>query len=171
MDQLANKTIREAALHIALGYNGQEEVPRGSNWGPFVQACLALVGITFAAAWCQAFMYRVYHEAAEALGVACPIFKTGGVLNCWNNTSPNNRITKADARPTNILPGYQFIYDHGKGLGHTGMVVEVFADGSFSTIEGNTDPAGSRNGIGVFKREGKHARNLRDPQLKGFIKY
>ncbi len=170
MDQ-SKQSLREAALQIALSYNGQEEVPRGSNWGPFVQACLALVGINFPAAWCMAFMYRVFHEAAASLGIDCPVVKSGGVMVCWNKTPAANKILKADARPTNILPGYQFIYDHGKGLGHTGMVVEVFPDGSFSTIEGNTDPAGSRNGIGVFKREGAHKRHLSDAQLKGFIKY
>lgn len=159
--------IRSKALEIALSYNGQEEVPRGSNAGPFVEACLKTVGLGGGNSWCQAFMYRVLNEAAHALSAPNPMPRTAGVLDCWNKTSPNNRILKADSRPTNILPGYQFIYDHGKGLGHTGMVVDVLADGSFTTIEGNTDPAGSRNGYGVFKRK----RKLSDPQLRGFISY
>lgn len=174
MDEpIQNKTItiREKALEIALSYVGQEEVPRGSNWGPFVMACLALVGINFPASWCQAFMYRVLSEAAKALGVANPMPKTAGVLDCWNKTSPNNRILKADATVDNILPGYQFILDHGHGNGHTGIVAQMFPDGSYSTAEGNTDPLGSANGYGSFKREGQHARHLSDSSLKGFIKY
>ncbi len=167
----SNIALRLLALKIALSYKGQEEVPRGSNWGPFVKACLALVGINFAASWCQAFAYRVFKEASTQLGIACPMISTGGVLKCWNNTSPNNRILKKDATVQNILPGYQAIYDHGGGKGHTMLVVQMFPDGSFSTIEGNTNPEGSPNGYGVFQREGAHARHLSDLQLKGFITY
>lgn len=166
MDQIKN-SLKDTALQIALGYDGKEEVPRGSNAGPFVMECLNMVGLNTPNSWCQAFMYRVLSEAAAQYQVANPMHKTAGVLDCWNKTTPNNRILKAEATHENIRPGYQFIYDHGKGLGHTGMVVDVATDGSFATIEGNTDPAGSRNGYGVFKRK----RNFSDPQLKGFIAY
>lgn len=171
MDSQSKVSIRQKALEISLGYNGQEEVPRMSNSGTFVMACLATVGINFPASWCQAFMYRVVSEAAKALGLTNPMPKTAGCMECWNKTSPSNRILKIDATPQNILPGYQFILDHGGGHGHTGMVVEVFPDGTYSTIEGNTDPLGSANGYGVFHREGKHARHFSDAPLKGFIKY
>jgi hypothetical protein len=166
MDQVKNN-IRSTALNIALGYIGKEEVPRGSNAGEFVEACLKLVNLPGGHAWCQAFAYRVLSEAAALLSVANPMPKTAGVLDCWNKTSPNNRLLKIDSRPTNVLSGFQFIYDHGKGLGHTGFVVEVFPDGSFSTIEGNTDPSGSRNGYCVAKLK----RNISDPKLRGFIMY
>lgn len=161
------ETVREKALEIALSYEGKEEIPRGSNAGAFVIACLAMVGLDAPNSWCMAYVFRCFREAATALGLACPVNRTAGVMDCWNKSTPSSRILKADARPTNILPGYQFIYDHGKGLGHTGIVVEVLADGSFITIEGNTDPAGSRNGYGVFKR----TRHFTDAQLKGFITY
>lgn len=167
MEQNKIIPLRTKALEIALSYNGQEEVPRGSNWGTFVEACLHLVGITYAASWCQAFAYRCYHEAAQANGTPNPMPCTAGVLACWAKTDPKNRIPVANARVTNILPGYQFVYNHGKGLGHTGIVVAMHEDGSFETIEGNTDVLGSRNGYGVFHR----TRNLKDGQLQGFISY
>jgi hypothetical protein len=55
--------------------------------------------------------------------------------------------------------------DYGKGLGHTGIVVSVNADGSYTTIEGNTNEAGSREGDRVAVK----VRNLSDAKLKGFI--
>lgn len=167
MDPNNNHPLRTRALEIALSYNGQEEVPRGSNWGTFVEACLHLVGITYAASWCQAFAFRCYYEAAKGSGALNPMPCTAGVLSCWAKTDPKNHIPVAEATIANILPGYQFIYNHGKGLGHTGIVVAMHPDGNFETIEGNTDPGGSRNGYGVFKR----TRNLKDKQLQGFIRY
>lgn len=164
---MAAENIKQRALKIMAGYIGQEEKPRGSNWGGFVAVCLALVGITYPASWCQALMYRVLLEAAADLGIPNPMPRTAGCLDCWNKTSPNNKILKANATPANILPGYQFILDHGGGAGHTGMVVAVYADGSYDTYEGNTNNDGSANGYGTLARK----RKISDKQLKGFIKY
>jgi hypothetical protein len=161
LDKSAN--YRLTALQIARTYVGQKEV--GKNGGKFVDDCLKLVGLGTGFAWCQAFVYRCYHEAAISLKIANTCFRTAGVLNCWNNTAPNRRILKKDATPLNILAGYQFIMDYGKGLGHTGIVVSVNADGSYTTIEGNTNEAGSREGDRVAVK----VRNLSDAKLKGFI--
>lgn len=163
----AKLSLRETALKIALSYEGQEEVPRGSNAGPFVEACLKLVGLGKGFSWCAAYTYRCFHEAAKELGVNNPCAKTAGVLDRWNKTPANRRVTKANARNTNILPGYEFVYNHGKGLGHIGIVVKMNADGSFITIEGNTDKNGGREGVGVYKR----TRRLTDAHLQGFIVY
>lgn len=156
------QSISEKALQIALSYEGKEEVPRNSNAGPFVEACLKLVGLGKGFSWCQAFVYRCFNEAGTN-----PVPKTAGVLDCWHKANPVQKYIKQIATAANITPGSQFIYDHGKGMGHTGIVVEMHADGSFTTIEGNTDPAGSSNGYGVFKR----TRHTSDKELVGFICY
>jgi hypothetical protein len=54
----------------------------------------------------------------------------------------------------------------GRGLGHSGIVVEV-ANGFLLTIEGNTNDGGSRNGISVFKRKARKINEIN----KGFIDY
>jgi hypothetical protein len=59
-----------------------------------------------------------------------------------------------------------FIISLGKGLGHSGMVIET-KGGRMVTIEGNTNEGGSRNGIGVFKREARKINQVN----KGFIDY
>jgi len=147
-------------LQIAQSYIGKEEVPRGSNWGAFVQTCLASVGIAFPAAWCQAFVYRVLKEG----GVKS--HRTGGCLECWRN-SPNKLLAK-DATPENVLPGYQFIYDHGHGKGHTGFVESVLPKGTMVTIEGNSNTDGSRDGYAVVRLK---RRTIHDAGLLGFIKH
>jgi hypothetical protein len=77
-------------------------------------------------------------------------------------------VTKAEgiADPGLVKPGSLFIIDLGEGLGHSGMVVET-VNGRLVTIKGNTNDGGSRNGIGVFRREARKINQIN----KGFIDY
>ena len=166
--------IQENALLIASGYVGQQEVPKGSNWGAFVQKCLVLVGITFPAPWCMAFVYRCFSEAAAGIipSVPNPVIKTGSVLACWNQTVSNRKIFRIEAlsRPELVTPGMQGILKEGAATGHTFIVerTEVKEDVLYvHTIEGNSNTDGSREGYEVVR----HMRRVDDPHLLGFIKY
>lgn len=63
-----------------------------------------------------------------------------------------------------------YVEDHGKGLGHTGIVVGFDpATGRFQEIAGNTTTKATREG---GKQQGVHAldvRTIRDPRLLGFV--
>jgi len=109
--------LSDAALQVAISQIGQKEDPLGSNWGHPVQDYLHSVGISFPASWCMALMYWSFEQAAQELGVANPLYKTGGVLAQWAHT-PNNHVAVAK-------PGDVFIMDLGKGLGHTGIVESI----------------------------------------------
>lgn len=160
--QQANSPLGLVASTVAHSYVGQKEEPAGSNAGPFVEACLKLVGLGKGFAWCQAFVYRCFHEAANMRGMTNPVPKTAGVLKCWQMVKADQRI----ARSSEPKPGDQFIMDFGKGLGHTGIVVSVDED-EITTIEGNTDAGGSRTGGMVCLR----SRRRDDPKMKGYIRY
>jgi hypothetical protein len=92
------------------------------------------------------------------------------VLDHWNRagTKGVSRVTAAQAasNPGLVRPGHIFIMNFGSGLGHTGLVERV-TGGKIVTIEGNTNTGGSREGIGVFRRE---LRKIVDVN-KGFIDY
>lgn len=150
-------TLPEQALDIAVKEIGNQEIPLGSNWGEHVQKYLASVGIDFPAAWCMAFCYWCYQEAAKKLALPhLSLFRSGGVLNTWNHTPVNFRTNNPE-------PGDIFIQDHGKGLGHSGIVESV--DGEYvHTIEGNTNINGSREGVRVERKKRVIAK------MKGFIK-
>jgi hypothetical protein len=150
------------ALEIALGYEGVKELP--GNRGEFVDACLTMVGVPVGNPWCQAFVYRVYREASEALKVGNPVPRVGGVLNHWRQT-PGRKINKGKERP---IAGDVLIYDHGKGLGHIAILVQHNEDGTIRTVEGNTSLSGSRNGDGVYVL---NRRRLDDKLLVGWIRY
>lgn len=150
-------SLREKALEIAVTQIGQEEKPRGSNWGEPVKTYLASVGINFPASWCMAFMVWCFTKAATDLNVPNSAKKTGGVLDAWNKA-------KAKYGITNPQPGDVFIQDHGHGLGHTGIVESVAGD-TLHTIEGNTNIDGSREGFAVERK----TRNKNS--IIGYLRY
>lgn len=154
-------------LDFASGEVGVMEKPRGSNSGPEVDEYLASVGLGPGFSWCAAFVYWCFKEAAKKLDVRNPVYKTAGVLNHWNNTA-GKKILSRDAfgNPALVKPGQVFIMSYGGGLGHTGIVEKVNG-GFLTTIEGNTNDGGSREGIGVFRRTGRKINSIN----KGFIQY
>ena len=165
VEETTNAILTEA-VKIAATQIGVMEKPPGSNKGPEVNMYLASVGLEPGLYWCASFLYWCFDKAATNLGRNNPLVKTGGCLNHWNNTK-GKKILKVDAvnNPSLLKPGQLFIIDHGGGAGHTGIIEKV--DGGFiETIEGNSNPAGSANGIGVFRLKRKIATIS-----KGFIEY
>ena len=130
--------LSEKALYIAKGYIGQKEMPKSSNWGKFVQDCLATVNIFSPAYWCMSFVYRCYKEAGISLKLFNPLFKTGGCLLQLQKTPKQNIFTKPQVNDI-------FILDLGGGHGHTGIVCEVKGN-QFRAVEGNSNMDGSANG-------------------------
>jgi len=171
---VAPSRLTKAAVDFAGTQVGVIEHPLGSNRGPEVDEYLRAVGLDPASdsfAWCVAFTHFCYLKAAQKIGIGNPHIKTAGVLDHWNKakTKPNVRRILHDqavADPTLITPGCLFIIDTGGGHGHSGMVLEV-ANGRLLTIEGNTNDQGSRNGIGVFRRDARKVATIN----KGFIDY
>lgn len=140
-----NMTLRERVLEIAITQIGQEEKPRGSNWGTPVKDYLFSVGIDFPASWCMAFLYWCIVKASKELGVPIPIYKSGGVLKTWQLSAPSIKVKTAEV-------GDIFIFDYGKGLGHTGIIEKI--EGEFMhTIDGNTNDTGSREGFEVCRKK------------------
>jgi hypothetical protein len=80
------------------------------------------------------------------------------VLDCWNKagTSGVHRIATSEAvhQPGLVKPGLIFLMKVGSVSGHMGLVEKVEGE-RLTTIEGNTNTNGSREGIGVFRRTGR----------------
>lgn len=151
-------SLNQLSLKIAQSQNGVQEVPKNSNAGAAVERYLQSVGLGKGYAWCMAFVYWSVKEAAKELNTISPLIKTAGVLRQWNEVNPKMKVTKSPKA------GDIFIMDYGKGQGHTGFVIEVLADGSLKTIEGNTNDDGSREGYEVAKRTRKQS------SIKGYIR-
>ena len=160
-----NKLLTEI-IKVAKSQVGVMEDPVGSNRGPEINKYLASVDCPPGNFWCAAFIYWCFKEASQNLSVPNPVFKTAGCLMNWNH-SKGKRITSAEAaaNPSLIIPGQLFILDFGSGKGHTGIIEKV-EGGFLHTIEGNSNPSGSSNGIGVFSLQRKIIKIN-----KGFIEY
>ncbi|NBD19083.1 CHAP domain-containing protein [Aquabacterium fontiphilum] len=147
-----------AVLDKAASQIGVLEVPRNSNRGPEVEAYLRRAGVSPGLAWCCAFTYWCFDEAAHEAGRGNPMFRTAGCLAHWNNAQRQGaqRLAARDAvaNPSLIRPGMVFIMDFGGGMGHTGFVERV-EGGYLHTIEGNTDASLTREGGGVYRLKRK----------------
>jgi hypothetical protein len=145
-------TLKEKALDVAISQLGVKEAPGNKNTGKDVEKYLASVGLGPGYAWCMAFVYWNFNQAADKMARKNPLFKTGGVLEQW-------RQRKDKFRALTPTPGDIFIMDYGKGTGHTGIVEKVDNDFVY-TIEGNTNDEGSREGYEVCRRKRPRAKIL-----------
>lgn len=138
--------IQKKALEIALTQEGISEEPKGSNWGPKIKEYLAAAGLKSSNPWCMSFVVWCFDQAAKELKLTNPLAKTGGVLDQWNK-----RKDKLGVK-SNPQPGDVFIMRFAHGTGHTGIVISD--DEKFvTTIEGNTNDDGSREGYEVAIRK------------------
>ena len=167
--------LLKAALEVAGGEIGVKEQPLGSNRGPRVDQYLRAAGLDPTKghfAWCAAFVYFCFNEAAKTLNRKNPVIKTAGVLDHWERAEskgiPQVTAAKVLLDPSLVRPGQIFVIDVGDpgGAGHTGLIEKVVA-GKLVTIEGNTNDGGSAEGIGVFRR---NSRKIADINV-GFIDY
>jgi hypothetical protein len=167
LHQPAPDTAR-AILDVAAAEVGVREVPLNSNRGPRVDQYIRATGLDPAAGsypWCMCFVYWCHLRVAERLGAAnlCP--RLAGVHATWAAANKMGGrivvVSAAQARrnPGLVVPGMVFFIDTGGGAGHVGIVAEN-TNASLSTIEGNTNDNGSREGIGVFRRSRRRISDI-----------
>ncbi|MCU0634925.1 MAG: CHAP domain-containing protein [Gemmatimonadaceae bacterium] len=160
------RVVSIAAGEVARGVR---EVPVNSNRGPDVEAYLRSTGTPPGSSWCAAFVYWCAQQAATQLGRANPVVRTAGCLDHWRRApgAGARRITRTELGGdlARLRPGMFFIMDHGRGLGHTG-ILERIEGGKLVTLEGNTDASRTREGGGAYRL----TRTLNEIN-KGFIDY
>jgi len=169
----AASPLLKKVLTVAAGEIGTMEVPPGSNRGPEVDIYIKTTGLDPAGhfAWCTCFVYWCFNNASGKLDVPNPCPKTAGVLAHWaaaNKVTSARRILpeEAQAEPSLIVPGTLFLLRTSGTAGHIGFIEEVRGN-QLTTIEGNTNDGGSREGIGVYRRT---TRTIRQVNL-GFVLY
>jgi len=143
---MSNKLI-DAVIEIATGEIGVRE--SDNNSGKRVQqyqAATTLGGTHWP--WCAGFTSWCLKQAASKL-------KLKTLEYCY---SASCDVVAAWAKSEGVLhdtpqAGDFFLsYSSPRDASHTGLVVSV-SGAKFTTVEGNTNLGGSREGIGVFKRQ------------------
>ena len=109
----------------------------GNNDGKQVEAYLQYVGFKKGAAWCAAFVSWVFKEA----GYNQP-------RTAWSPDLFPTRLRVKEVVPGMVLGIY---FSELKRIAHCGIVTGLHSDW-VSSIEGNTNVAGNREGDGVYRR-------------------
>lgn len=116
----------------------------GQNDGLRVEAYLATVNLKKGQPWCAAFVSWVYKQA----GYSRP-------RTAWSPALfPSSRLARS-ALPGNLLAVY---FPKLKRIAHVGIILKM--DGEWcSSIEGNTNNQGSREGDGVYRKR-RHVKTI-----------
>ncbi|MEN6537369.1 MAG: CHAP domain-containing protein [Bryobacteraceae bacterium] len=152
--------LSERALHVArsqLRLNVRE-ITR--NWGGMVTVYLRLAGWRIPQPWCAAFVYW------------CLVTAGADRKKLWDRPASTYSLyqwAKAEKRIHDFPKRGRLFVWNGRLGGHTGFVREhVDRHETFSTIEGNTNSAGSREGDRVAERV-RSASSIRNHPRFGFI--
>lgn len=147
VEQYGKMPAFERGLNWAGLYANQGVREIGWNAGPQVERFLASVGLGKGYAWCAAFCYHCLKRGgAKDLPKR---WKAAGVRHWVVWAEKERRLWDEPRR------GDLFFWLNENGSGHIGFVRLVrWKDKrpSVLTIEGNTNPGGSREGDGVYRK-------------------
>lgn len=150
--RIGTAVVRHAKVHLA---RHPREVG-GANRGPWVRLYMGgKDGDSWL--WCAGFVCFVVGQASRTLGIAMPF---AGSFSCdvlaRQGKDAGRFVAERDAKsdPKRIRPGTVFLSRSAPSdWTHTGIVTRVDDDEAFSTIEGNTNDDGSREGYEVCARK------------------
>jgi hypothetical protein len=136
-------------INIARGWVGTKEEPVGSNRSFHIDVWNKSCGVPLGSFWCASFLCAAVHNRWK--------FLTG--LDWQLGTSASCDVLLARARRLGILHKTPYVGDIGFVLApkddtdavHV-FLVSGFKDGKFTSIEGNSNLDGSRNGTEVVER-------------------
>ena len=142
------KTVR-AVLYAAASQVGTTEKPAGSNAVKYNEAFYGRKVSGSAYPWCVTFVWWVFRQAGFSL------YKTASctaLVERYREASPGQIIQQG------YRPGDLVFFDfsgHRAKTEHVGIVESVAADGTITTIEGNTGSGSNANGGAVMRRTRK----------------
>lgn len=166
-------TIALKIKEVAKSYLNKREKPANSGFiDQEFEKRMKAVGWHLGDAWCAFFAELVYKDAYAAINpLILPelekLFNASATA-----TYKNFDLAPSWAKSKVPVEGALVIWRHGTGWqGHVGIVDQVNADGSFYSIEGNTDSEGGREGVEVARKLRKVNKTLSPTGLNvvGFI--
>ena len=134
-----------------------------TNWGPKVQEFLAAAEVDRPAAWCCALVNWCAEQAAYDHDVISPLESVKSQAYTPSYFEWAKHHNKFVEFPEAGLGDLFILYYPKLGrYGHIGFVEEVnVEEGWFSTIEGNSNTKGEREGYEVVKRRRTFTGNVR----------
>lgn len=150
-------------IEIAKKFIGQKEKP-GNDFDTDTPLGKILkdAGQRDGEAWCAYFMEGVFVETMRLL------FSASTVQTFQNFKNAGYEISNVPKVGSLVI--WQNYKDGApQWSGHAGLVTRVHPDGSFSTIEGNTNSTGSREGDSVQEKIRKNVKVENGLNILGFV--
>lgn len=141
----------EAVLDEAKRYLGVVEIPKLSNRGLTIDYWLNECGIPLGNPWCAAYATNVLRQA---LGRGNPVYLTGSVQRMVDWAKTLQPIGVWQDKPA-VGDLFVIYFPSMKRFGHVGFVTSLVDENTFTTIEGNSNSDGSRDGYGVVSNKRK----------------
>ena len=140
--------LQERTLFVARSQQKEGVKEVGNNWGPVVKMYLKVAGLRSPAPWCAAFLTWCLVEAGADRK---KLPKNPASTYFWWKWAK-------DTDRTMVTPGRGNVFVwNGKGGGHIGLITGIDR-GMLTTIEGNTNEEGSREGTAVMNKLRKMSR-------------
>lgn len=160
-----NDTIK-AILDVARSQVGVREQPLGSNRGPEVNAYLRAVKLGPGASWCAAFVHWCADKALDGLGMDNPLIVTGycPFLESW----AKERGLLTDTPQAGVIFLHYGSPEGYRRACHTGWVTGVNGS-AFTTVEGNSNATGARQGDGVYALTRQNGPDYRFIRVEDFL--
>ena len=153
-------SVSEKMVNLARSEIGVSEID-GSNCGPRVDEYKAATWLDPDKGWpwCAAFLCWLIREAIDGEDVAFKRPQTAGAWDFenWARKQVNNGVELRKPTNEDIKAGDIVIYT----FSHIGLAVkDIDSSGYVTTIEGNTNGAGSREGGSVLEKK-RHVSSIR----------
>lgn len=142
-------TVQDAVLHHAHSLRWVRET-NGANRSEVIDQMIALTSLDPAQRlpWCAAY---VAYTGYGALRKGWPLKKVAGCMSLMADLKAKGMLRATPAMGAVFLLWGKG-WDGVQRFKHTGFCVSPNPDGTWNTIEGNTNEAGSAEGDGVFER-------------------
>lgn len=148
--------FQQKLCSLALDEVGVCESPKNSNLGKRVNEFKAATNLPPEEpwAWCAAFVCFVVRDAITACGIKLTEGMvrptTAGAWNFinWSKAQDKRTTTLMAPKAKDIQAGDIVVFK----FSHIGIAASDCVDGVLTTVEGNTDLAGSREGGGVYRK-------------------
>lgn len=160
------------AVEIALRYVGEKELPSNvfsdaSGFGKKLHGA----GQKDGDPWCALFVEMVFKEAfPERFAEFDKIFSASAVETYKNFQKAGGYMFNTLPREGNIVIWQKQIDGKPQWQGHAGIVYQLKTSWEFTSIEGNTNEAGGREGTSVQIKDRKVIKNVWNGlKVLGFI--
>lgn len=160
------------AVEVALKYVGQKEMEGNvfsdaSDFGKKLHGAGQKDGM----AWCALFVEMVFKEAyPERFAEFDKLFSASAVQTYKNFQKGGGYMFNQLPKEGNIVIWQKYVDGKPQWQGHAGIVYQLKSSWEFTSIEGNTNEAGSREGTSVQIKDRKVLKDVWNGlKVLGFI--